>query len=107
MIDPTYTVRETSSNPPLEATGLTLLEAFTRIAALSGRDYAFTRTARVMHLVLMPAKAGERVFESQLAVDRLARADIMAQVCAHGLGQFQVTPDEPLKWKRMTHDHAA
>jgi hypothetical protein len=83
------------------------LEAFTRIAALSGRDYAFARTARIMHLVLMPARPGEPVFESPIATDQQARTDIMAQVCAHGLGQFQVTPDEPLKWKRTTHDHAA
>lgn len=107
MTETTYTVRETSFQPPLEASGLTLVEAFTRIAALAGRDYAFTRTARVMHLVLMPAGAGEPLFESPLAIDRQARADIMAQVCAHGLGQFQVVPDEPIKWKRSARDRAA
>lgn len=107
MRGPTYTVRETSAQPPLEATGLTLVEAFTRITALAGRDYAFTRTARAMHLVLMPAKANDPVFESSIAIDGRARADIMAQVCAHGLGQFQVILDEPLKWERAAHNHAA
>jgi hypothetical protein len=62
--------------------------------ALAGRDYVFTRTARVMHLILMPCHTDDPVFESTLPVDGQARDDIMAQVCAHGLGQFRVVPDE-------------
>lgn len=88
-----FSVTEIANLAPI-ARGLSLPEAFARVMALSGRDgWGFTRTARVMHLVIFEAQPGDPVFESQIAVDRAARKDIMAQVCAHGFGQFQVIPN--------------
>jgi len=76
------------------APGLTLLEAFTRLMALAGRDYMFFRTGWVMHMVSPRKPPDEPEFESPLAVDAQARASIMRQVCDHGLGLFRVVPDE-------------
>jgi hypothetical protein len=76
------------------APGLTLLEAFTRLMAMAGRDYVFFRTGWVMHMVSPKKPEGEPEFESPLAVDAQARAAIMRQVCEHGLGLFRVVPDE-------------
>jgi hypothetical protein len=73
--------------------GLTLKAAFTRIMALSGRRYVFTRTSRLAHLIMTEPAEGEPSFESPLAVDAQAREAIMAQVCAHGLGRFRVLTD--------------
>jgi hypothetical protein len=76
------------------APGLTLLEAFTRLMAVAGRDYMFFRTGWVMHMVSPRKPPGEPEFESSLAVDAQARAAIMRQVCEHGLGLFRTVPDE-------------
>jgi hypothetical protein len=76
------------------APGLTLLEAFTRLMAVAGRDYMFFRTGWVMHMVSPGKPHGEPEFESPLAVDSQARAAIMRQVCEHGLGLFRMVPDE-------------
>jgi hypothetical protein len=65
--------------------GLTLLEAFTRLMAVAGRDYMFFRTGWVMHIVCPEKPTGEPEFESSLAVDAQSRAAIMRQVCEHGL----------------------
>jgi len=79
----------------LIAPGLSLREAFALVMALSGREWwSFARTGRQMHLVIHPAQPGDPPFESWLAVDRAARNDIMAQVCAHGFGQFCVVPED-------------
>ena len=95
MPKPTLTLHDLAHPRSLPARGLTLDEAFARVMALAGRErWAFPRTARVMHLVLMPCHTDDPVFESTLPVDGQARDDIMAQVCAHGLGQFRVTPDK-------------
>jgi hypothetical protein len=89
-----YTVHDLE-NPAAIARGLSLPEAFARVMALSGRErWAFARTARTMHIVIFEAQPGDPSFESELAVDRAARNDIMAQVCAHGFGQFRVTPSD-------------
>jgi hypothetical protein len=59
--------------------------------ALADREYgAFPRTARVMHLVVVPSLPNDPVFESSLPVDSQARDDIMAQVVMHGFGKFLV-----------------
>lgn len=79
------------------APGLTLHEAFTRVMALAGRDYMFFRTGWVMHLASPQKRAGEPEFESSLSIDSHARADIMRQVCDHGLGLFRMVPDEQFR----------
>jgi hypothetical protein len=80
------------------APGLTLVEAFTRVMAMAGRDYIFFRTgAWVMHLVSPRKPPGEPEFESSLAVDAQARAAIMRQVCEHGLGLFRMVHDEQFR----------
>lgn len=76
------------------APGLTLLEAFTWIMALSGRSYALIRTGRVMHLVSSDPNPQEPEFISSETTDLAARRHIMEQVCAHGLGRFRVVSDE-------------
>jgi len=90
------------------APGLTLLEAFTRLMAVAGRDYMFFRTgAWVMHLTTPGKPPGEPVFESTLAVDAQARAEIMRQVCDHGLGLFQMIPQEHTQTEGFGHGRAA
>lgn len=79
----------------LVAPALSLPEAFARVMALSGREWwSFARTGRQMHLVIHPALPDDPPFESWLAVDRAARADIMAQVCRYGFGQFEVREEQ-------------
>jgi hypothetical protein len=75
------------------ARALSLPEAFSRMMAMDERElWLFPRTARVMHLVIIPSRPDDPMFQSGDAVDRKARNDIMAQVLAHGLGRFRVTP---------------
>jgi hypothetical protein len=76
------------------APALTLLEAFTRLMAMAERDYMFFRTGWVMHLASPQKRPEEPDFESSLSIDSHARADIMRQVCDHGLGLFRMVPDE-------------
>lgn len=97
------TVHDLGPNDRLPARGLTLLEAFTRLMALAERDYAFTRTARVMHLVMLPLRPDDPIFESTNTVDSHARHEIRAQVLAHGLGLFRVTQDEPRAVSEAAH----
>lgn len=90
------------------APGLTLLEAFTRLMAIAERDFMFFRTgAWVMHLTTPSKPAGEPQFESTLAVDAQARAEIMGQVCDHGLGLFQMIPHKQSKTEGLAHERAA
>ena len=89
-----YTVRAEPADILTDARGLTLQEAFTRIMALMGREYAFARTCRVMHLMMTGVKEGEPEFLSEFTTDETARNAIMAQVCAHGFGRFRVITDE-------------
>ena len=89
-----YTVRTIPADILTDARGLTLQEAFTRIMALMGREYAFARTCRVMHLMMTGVKEGEPEFLSEFTTDETARNAIMAQVCAYGFGRFRVTTDE-------------
>ena len=89
-----YTVRTIPSDILTDARGLTLTEAFTRIMALMGREYAFARTCRVMHLMMTGVKEGEPEFLSEFTTDETARNAIMAQVCAYGFGRFRVITDE-------------
>jgi hypothetical protein len=91
----TLTLHDLTDPSRPAARGLTLAEAFARVMALAGRErWAFPRTARVMHLVLIPCHTDDPIFDSSLAIDSQARDDIMAQVCAHGFGQFRITTDE-------------
>jgi len=62
--------------------------------ALMGREYAFARTCRVMHLMMTGVKEGEPEFLSEFTTDETARNAIMAQVCAYGFGRFRVITDE-------------
>jgi hypothetical protein len=88
--------------------GLTLQEAFTRLMAIAGRDYMFFRTgAWVMHLVSPEKGPGEADFESSLSIDSHARADIMRQVCDHGLSLFRMVPDEQYQQERIARDRVA
>ena len=89
-----YTVRTEPADILTDARDLTLQEAFTRIMALMGREYAFARTCRVMHLMMTGVKEGEPEFLSEFTTDETARNAIMAQVCAHGFGRFRVITDE-------------
>ncbi len=89
-----YTVRTLPADCKTDARGLTLLEAFTRMMALSGRQYRFMRTGWVTHLAMTPKDPGEPDFQSKLTGWAAPREDIMQQVCAHGLGQFEMVTDE-------------
>lgn len=89
-----YTVRTIPADILTDARGLTLQEAFTRIMALMGREYAFARTCRVMHLMMTGVTEGEPEFLSEFTTDETARNAIMAQVCAYGFGRFRVITDE-------------
>jgi hypothetical protein len=90
------------------APGLTLVEAFTRVMAMAERDFMFFRTgAWVMHLTTPGKSVGEPQFESILAVDTQARAEIMRQVCDHGLGLFQMIPDERLQTAKIENARIA
>jgi len=89
-----YTIRSIPADILTDARGLTLQEAFTRIMALMGREYAFARTCRVMHLMMTGVKEGEPEFLSEFTTDETARNAIMAQVCAYGFGRFRVITDE-------------
>jgi hypothetical protein len=89
-----YTVRTIPADILTDARGLTLQEAFTRIMALMGREYAFARTCRVMHLMMTGVQEGEPEFLSEFTTDETARNAIMAQVCAYGFGRFRVISDE-------------
>jgi hypothetical protein len=89
-----YTIRNIPPDIRTDARGLSLQEAFTRIMALMERQYAFVRTARVMHLMMTCVAPGEPDFLSEFSTDETARRAIMAQVCAHGLGRFRVITDE-------------
>ncbi len=87
MLKPALTLHDLAHPAGPPARGLTLEEAFARIMAFAGRErWAFPRTARVMHLVLMPCHTDDPVFESTLPIDGQARADIMAQFARMGLG---------------------
>jgi hypothetical protein len=85
----------------IPAPGLTLAEAFTRLMAIAGRDYMFFRTGWVMHMASPQKQPGEPDFESSLSIDAHARADIMRQVCDHGLGLFRTVPDEQFRADAM------
>jgi hypothetical protein len=102
-----YTVCEIPRAPQSDARGLDLREAFTRIMALMERQYMFTRTGRVMHLLMTPQSPDDPPFESGFTVDARARNAIMAQVCAHGLGRFRVITDEQHQWEEEKRDEQA
>jgi len=89
-----FTLRCTPPDPFSDAPGLTLSEAFVRMMALSGRAYMFTRTGYVMHLLMTDPPMGASEFQSKNGSDWAARMEIIEQVCAHGLGEFQVVTDE-------------
>ena len=89
-----YTIRTIPPDILSDARGLTLAEAFTRIMALMGRQYRFTRTGRVMHLLMTDVADDEPEFCSEFTTDETARNAIMAQVCTHGFGRFRVITDE-------------
>jgi len=63
----TYTIIPLELNSDFVVSGLTLLEAFTRIMALADRDYMFFRSGWVMHLVTTNRPADEPDFETPLA----------------------------------------
>lgn len=108
MLEDRFTLIPSQGGLGAAAPGLTLLEAFTRLMALTERDYMFFRTgAWTMHLVMLPQSAGEPAFESALSVDGQAHAAIMRQVCEHGLGLFRMIPDEEFHQERTRHDRAA
>jgi hypothetical protein len=100
-----YTIRTIPPDLASDARGLTLAEAFARIMALMGRHYAFTRTGRVMHLLMTEVGDDEPEFSSEFTTDETARNAIMAQVCAHGFGRFRVIADE--QYAREVLNHAA
>lgn len=89
-----YTVRHIPAQRVTDARGLTLHEAFMRLIALSERHYAFTRTGRLMHLLMTNPPPGAVEFASEVANDAVARDEIKEKVCGHGLGQFVVMRDE-------------
>jgi hypothetical protein len=89
-----YTLRSIPPDILTDARGLSLNEAFVRIMALMDRHYVFTRTGRVMHLLMSEVGADEPEFSSEFTTDETARNAIMAQVCTHGFGRFRVITDE-------------
>jgi len=103
-----YTIRTIPPDILSDARGLTLAEAFTRIMALMGRQYRFTRTGRVMHLLMTEVADNEPEFSSEFTTDETARNAIMAQVCAYGFGRFRVITDEQYRLEVLTQgDRAA
>lgn len=102
-----YTIRTIPPDQSADAQGLTLQEAFTRIMALMGIDYSFTRTGREMHLLMAPAAPDAPTFVSAISVDQFARTAIMAQVCCHGFGRFQVLSDEQYRIELLSNERAA
>ncbi len=62
--------------------------------ALADRQYAFTRTGWVMHLLMTNVPPGEQDFMSHATNNAVARQEIKAQVCRHGLGLFQLMTDQ-------------
>ena len=102
-----YTIRTIPPDLKTDARGLTLEEAFARIMALTDRQYMFTRTARIMHLLMTNIAAGEPEFLSEITVDGHARRAIMAQVCDHGLGLFTVMTDEQYRLLLLADEWAA
>jgi hypothetical protein len=102
-----YTIRTIPPSPNTDARGLTLEEAFVRIMALADRQYMFTRTARVMHLLMTNVAEDEPEFLSEITVDLHARRAIMAQICDHGLGLFTVMTDEQYRLLQLAEEWAA
>lgn len=90
-----------------DAPGLTLSEAFTRMMALSGRAYMFTRTNHVMSLLMTDPPMGASEFQSRNGNDWAARMEIVEQVCWHGLGEFRVITDEEYWLERAREARAA
>jgi hypothetical protein len=88
-----YTLRHIPPHRHTDARGLSLDEAFVRIVALAGRQFMFTRTGHVMHLLMTNVAPGEPEFLSHATNDAVARQDIKGQVCRHGLGLFKVMTD--------------
>lgn len=86
-----YALRQIPSSPLTDARGLTLTEAFQRIMGLTGRAYRFTRTGRVMHLLMTDPPEAD--FLSHATNDVVARQEIMGLVCRHGLGEFEFMTD--------------
>src|SRR4051794_8498365 len=107
MLAPLYTLRTLPSSLTTDARGLTLLETFTRMMALSGRQYRFFRTSWVTHLAMTDPPPGEPLFESNLTGWAAPREDIIGQVCAHGLGQFLVMTDEQYRQEVLVGQAAA
>jgi hypothetical protein len=88
-----YTVCPLPYHPRTAARGLTLDEAFARMMALGERHYQFSRTGWAMQLLMTNTLPDEPIFISHATNDAVARQDIKAQVCRHGLGQFEVLRD--------------
>lgn len=80
-----YTLRSVPPDRRTDARGLTLDEAFVRMMALSDRVYRFTRTGWAMQLLMTNVAPGEPDFTSHATNDAVARREIKAQVCRHGL----------------------
>src|SRR5512146_2321344 len=104
-----YTIRTIPPDVLTDARGLTLAEAFTRIMALMSRQYPFTRTGRVVQLLMTDVADGEPESSSEFTTDETARNAIMAQVCAHGFGRFRVITDEQYRLEilKQAGDRAA
>lgn len=88
-----YTLRHIPVDRRTVARGLSLDEAFIRMLALAGRQYAFVRTGWAMQLLMTNAAPGEPEFLSHATNNAVARQDIKGQVCRHGLGLFEFTTD--------------
>lgn len=88
-----YTIRHLPEDYLTDARGLTLDEAFVRMLTMAERQYAFTRTGWVMHLLMTNRQPGEPDFVSHATNNAVARQEIKKLVCRHGLGLFQVLSD--------------
>lgn len=81
------------------APGLTLVEAFTRLMAVAGRDYMFFRTgAWVMHLTTPGKPVDEPQFESTLAVHPQARAEIRSRPASNRLVSRRLSLQLPVEF---------
>jgi hypothetical protein len=88
-----YTLRHIPAERRTDARGLTLDEAFVRMMALADRQYMFTRTGWVMHLLMTNRAIDEPEFTSHATNGAVARQEIKRQVCRHGLGMFELMTD--------------
>jgi hypothetical protein len=100
-----YTVFSLTDEDGVQASGLSLSEAFARMMALARCNYAFGRFNGDMVLTLTPADAPDAFPQEpppeckpKQLDSETARAEIMRRFLKHGFGGFRMMTDED--WQR-------